>query len=84
MPREDSDIIWNLELKPRNIKVFGVPNERAVLHVEKWPLTDDNIELLVELSITPTSGKFFFVVFLRKLLPFKSESKSKSPAKYIH
>jgi hypothetical protein len=77
-------VIWDLSLKPRNIKVFGVPNERSVLHVEQWPLPDDNIELLVELSTTASSGKFFFVVFLRKLLPFKSQSKSRSPAKYLH
>ena len=85
MPKEDDpDVIWNTDLKPRKIKVFGVPNERSVLHVENWPVPNDNIELLAELSITPSSGKFFFVVFLRKLLPFKSESKSRSPVKYIH
>ena len=40
-------------MKPRNVKVFGVPNERSVLHVERWPVQDDNIELLVEISTTP-------------------------------
>ena len=66
----EGDDIWSYSLKPRNVKVFGVPNERQVVHVEIQTLPESNVELLTELSPTPT-GKFFIVVFQRKLLPFK-------------
>ena len=48
----ESDDIWSYSFKSRNIKVFGVPNERQVVHVEVQTLAKANVEMLTELSST--------------------------------
>ena len=63
-------------MQPRDLKVFGVPKERLVLHVERWSINQANIEFLVELSSGISSGKFYFVVFQRKITPKKTCDRS--------
>ena len=90
MPAHLSDVeeevtgIWHDVLKPRDVKVFGVPIERIVLHVERWMLSESNIEMLVELSSGISSGKFYYIVFQRKINPKRTRSRSPKENGLVH